>query len=1671
MAGSAFAQSALHGTYEVTLMLRNALLLLTLAVLAPIAFAQTTWNGGTSTNWGDAANWSAGVPTAATDAIISGTASTMPTLNVAGSCLSLTINSGATLNAGAQTLTVNGNWTNNGTFTAGTSNVIFGGTATATVGGTAATSFYKVTVTKGALATTVTQNAAVTTTLAGTSDSLDIQVGTWVTNGQNLTVAGRVNSTGTATGELRVTVGGTVNLNNIYGWNLDYFTVQAGTVNISGLHEVVNSGHRCDFTGGVVNYTNTGTCLQLYTNNTGWGWYASGTAQVNIAGSINTNSTVFMQSSGSAIVRFTGATSTTVRLTTASWSFVDLRIEKTGGASVTFTAGTSLASNFTVTNLTVNAGAVLNLGGTFNAGLGFAFTNVTNNGTINQNAYLITQTGNFANTGTFNGGTGTTTFNGTSTITNSGTLNWYHVTINTGATVNGASTMNVMGNWTKNGTFNHSNGTVVFTSATTSVISGTTNFFNFTCTTAGKQITFTAGTTQTISGTLTLTGTAATTVNLRSSATGTKWFINDAGNESCSYVNVQDSTATNSIVVYPGGVDNGNNTNWLFTADMQVAATAGTAQNVVATDTGPSGAGRSIGTFTITNTHATNAFTLNSITLEASGSGNDSNAYSEIRIFEDTNLDSTWNAGDTPYAGTFTVYPADNGTLTFTAAQNFPVGTSRRYFVVVKLGGTTLALNGHTFNTRVSNIATSAGGVGGVPSTVMNGLIVDGPELAVASTAGTAQNVYANSTGTGSGGISAGTFTITANAQGAATLNSITITASGTGNDSNAFSEVRLYEDTGGTAGSYDPSVDTPYGSASTAFPADNGSLTFSAVQNFTAGSSRRYFVVVKLNGSTLATPSQTFNFAVTDISVSAGVNKSGLGTPVMNGLVILAPAFTFADASPATQGTAYPSSGDYLLQKFTVNYAAGPNNSLTGLTVAASGSGNDSTGYASVRLYRDANANGNYDAGVDTQVATQAAFSADNGTLNYTLTENFTAGATNTYFIIGEYNGTVAAGNTFQTRITAATYGYSGTTSTTLPAPASGFTAGVIIAAPTLVFADNSSATQANAYLSGSNFVIQQFTVNYPAGPNNTLTSITVTASGTGDDLNDYASVALYRDVNSNATYDVGVDAQVNSVAAFSADNGTLNFTLAGAESQFTAGQTKQYFIVVAFNNNGTNNTTFSSQVTAASGQLTGTTITGMPQPSSGPTAGLLLLANNLSVTFNGPGAASTVNNNDQGTNNEGLLLFDCTLSTVAGSWTVTSLTFTGKGTANHQTAYSYLALFEDTNGNGTFDGATGGDNLAVTAAGVAFNASNEYTAALSNTAFPPSTTRRFFLVGKLAGTATTGQTLNAQLTGHASTPPSGGLLMGIPTSDSTALIIDTPVLTTLNSPSAPATALVEGGSALSHTLGLFNMVATNNNITVNGVTLTTMGTGDWVNDLTASGVELYLDNGNGVYDGAPTDTLLFSGAGANGTMTCTFSTPVNVANNSTASIWIRLNVAATAGASVPETFIASIANAGDVNLTGGTSILGTPAPMTNQLRVVLFAVTSFSPTFDLQTGGAAITITGSGFLAPLTLTIGGVLCTGTPVIGAGNTQITGFIVPPGTGNGKAIVLTNGPLGAKTLTQTFNYAGGATIGTGPGGGGGGGCSAGDEPLGLAWLAALALLAVAARMGLRGRKA
>ena len=158
-------------------------------------------------------------------------------------------------------------------------------------------------------------------------------------------------------------------------------------------------------------------------------------------------------------------------------------------------------------------------------------------------------------------------------------------------------------------------------------------------------------------------------------------------------INWVDSRYNLTAGVYP----NTNNGNYFGPTDIGYTtgpslvcnATAGTAQSVLATDT--SAAGRSIGTFTLTNNSASASLTLNSLTLQASGTGNDSNAYSEVGIFEDTNSSTAYDAGDTRYGTAATAYPADNGQLVFTASQAFAASAVRRYFVVVKLNGSTLA--------------------------------------------------------------------------------------------------------------------------------------------------------------------------------------------------------------------------------------------------------------------------------------------------------------------------------------------------------------------------------------------------------------------------------------------------------------------------------------------------------------------------------------------------------------------------------------------------------------------------------------------------------------------------------------------------------------------------------------------------------------------------------------------------------------------------------------------------------------------------------------------------------------------------------------------------------------------------------------------------------------------
>ena len=102
---------------------------------------------------------------------------------------------------------------------------------------------------------------------------------------------------------------------------------------------------------------------------------------------------------------------------------------------------------------------------------------------------------------------------------------------------------------------------------------------------------------------------------------------------------------------------------------------------------------------------------------------------------------------------------------------------------------------------------------------------------------------------------------------------------------------------------------------------------------------------------------------------------------------------------------------------------------------------------------------------------------------------------------------------------------------------------------------------------------------------------------------------------------------------------------------------------------------------------------------------------------------------------------------------------------------------------------------------------------------------------------------------------------------------------------------------------------------------------------------------------------------------------------------------------------------------LTGGFTYTAISAP----------TITAIAPTSGSTAGGTAITITGTGFVAGATVSVGGAACTGVTVVSASSITCT---TPAGTVGAKNVVVTNADTGAATLTGAFTYSAGVSAPT-----------------------------------------
>lgn len=167
----------------------------------------STWNGGT-TDWFTASNWSAGAPDSLTNATISGAASTMPIIGAAGAlCRNLTIDNGATLTiSGTNALSVQGHWTNNGTFVQNQSTVtILNTCAPCEISSAATQSFYNLTINTPNSATITSGTSQLESTMTITNGKF--ATGDLLTILSTATETGRIveiPSTGSISGEIEM---------------------------------------------------------------------------------------------------------------------------------------------------------------------------------------------------------------------------------------------------------------------------------------------------------------------------------------------------------------------------------------------------------------------------------------------------------------------------------------------------------------------------------------------------------------------------------------------------------------------------------------------------------------------------------------------------------------------------------------------------------------------------------------------------------------------------------------------------------------------------------------------------------------------------------------------------------------------------------------------------------------------------------------------------------------------------------------------------------------------------------------------------------------------------------------------------------------------------------------------------------------------------------------------------------------------------------------------------------------------------------------------------------------------------------------------------------------------------------------------------------------------------
>jgi hypothetical protein len=258
---------------------------------------------------------------------------------------------------------------------------------------------------------------------------------------------------------------------------------------------------------------------------------------------------------------------------------------------------------------------------------------------------------------------------------------------------------------------------------------------------------------------------------------------------------------------------------------------------------------------------------------------------------------------------------------------------------------------------------------------------------------------------------------VSAGASASIEMAALTITASGSGDDGQDVTGLRLYFDQ--NADGQWTSADTLL-SPSAPIASDEGTVSFTGLGRvLAAGTAELWFVVADFAGTASGGEDFTFGVSAFPSGVQALDAASRLPIPV-TGLPAAGTRLTvFTSVPPGSidvaagpnapaDGTVDAGSSSVVLSAFAITAGLGEDADLAALTFTASGSGDDGAHVVSATLVEDVDRDGAYSSGTD--------FSGDDGTLALaSLGETIAAGWNRAYLLVCDLSESIPSGSTFR--------------------------------------------------------------------------------------------------------------------------------------------------------------------------------------------------------------------------------------------------------------------------------------------------------------------------------------------------------------------------------------------------------------------------------------------------------------------------------------------------------------------------------------------------------------------------------------------------------------------------------------------------------------------------------